>query len=63
MDDILTIEEIKQFLEETNTPIIAEYNSSNERNQPIDSFDIIETSWLLWRRIYKILQGSLIGKA
>ena len=42
MDDILTIEEIKQFLEETNTPIIAEYNSSDERNQPIDSFDIVE---------------------
>jgi len=31
MDDILTIEEIKQFLEETNTPIIAEYNSSDEK--------------------------------
>lgn len=42
MDDILTIEEIKQFLEETNTPTIAEYNSSDERNQPIDSFDTIE---------------------
>ena len=40
--EVLTIEEIKQFLEETNTPIIAEYNSSDERNQPIDSFDIVE---------------------
>lgn len=43
MDDILTIEEIKQFLEETNTPTIVEYNSSDERNQPIDSFDTIES--------------------
>jgi hypothetical protein len=43
MDDILTIEEIKQFLEETNTPIIAEYNSSDEKRQPIDSFDIVES--------------------
>ena len=29
-------------LEETNTSTIVEYNSSDERNQPIDSFDIIE---------------------
>lgn len=29
-------------LEEINTSTIVEYNSSDERNQPIDSFDIIE---------------------
>ena len=37
MNEILTIEEIKQFLEETNTPIIAEYNSESEKKKPIDS--------------------------
>ena len=40
--EVLTLEEIEKLLEETNTPIIAEYNSADERNQPIDSFDIIE---------------------
>ena len=34
------IEQEVLTLEEINTPIIAEYNSSDERNQPIDSFDI-----------------------
>ena len=38
--EVLTLEEIEKLLEEINTPIIAEYNSSDERNQPIDSFDI-----------------------
>ena len=40
--EVLTLEEIEKLLEETNTPIIAEYNSADERNQPIASFDIIE---------------------
>ena len=40
--EVLTLEEIEKLLEEINTPIIAEYNSADERNQPIDSFDIIE---------------------
>lgn len=34
--EILTLEEIEKFLEEINTPTIAEYNSSDERNQLID---------------------------
>ena len=37
---VLTLEEIEKLLEEINTPVITEYNSSDERNQPIDSFDI-----------------------
>ena len=37
MNEILTIEEIKQFLEETNAPIIAEYSSDSEKKKPIDS--------------------------
>ena len=41
--EVLTLEEIEKLLEETNTSIIAEYNSSDERNQPIDSFDTIES--------------------
>ena len=34
--EVLTLEEIEKFLEEINTPTIAEYNSSDERNQLID---------------------------
>ena len=37
MNEILTIEEIKQFLEETNTSIIAEYSSESEKKKQIDS--------------------------
>lgn len=40
--EVLTLEEIEKFLQEINTSTIVEYNSSDERNQPIDSFDIIE---------------------
>ena len=40
--EVLTLEEIEKLLEEINTSTIAEYNSSDERNQLIDSFDIIE---------------------
>lgn len=40
--EVLTLEEIEKLLEEINTSTIVEYNSSDERNQPIDSFDIIE---------------------
>ena len=41
--EVLTLEEIEKLLVETNTPTIAEYNLSDERNQPIDSFDTIES--------------------
>ena len=34
--EVLTLEEIEKFLEEINTPVITEYNSSDERNQLID---------------------------
>lgn len=34
--EVLTLEEIEKFLQEINTPTIAEYNSSDERNQLID---------------------------
>ena len=50
--EVLTLEEIEKFLEEINTPTIAEYNSSDKRNQLIEKM-LNEQKKCLIKRRYK----------